>query len=285
MIEVMKRLAFILAIIVSCLLSTVNSAWAQGNFDPSNPPEPITPVFKYALTAVCDPDGAGSTSGKGEYSPGTQVTVRTSARAGYTFQYWTLNGEHYSDQMSFSYETVEGQMDFVAHYLFTPENPAEPYMEVKSRLYLESEPEDVCTFNLTSGAFVMAEQPLTVKVTGKDQWYEFDGWYRDGELISETMSFQYTPDYEDITLVARFHEAVFNPGNPDEPNLDRLPGDVNFDGQISIADVTALVNIILGKDNSEPYQYDHDAADVNNDNGITIADVTSLVNIILGKQN
>ena len=60
-------------------------------------------------------------------------------------------------------------------------------------------------------------------------------------------------------------------------------GDVNGDNQVSIADVTALVNIILGKDNSEPYQYDHEAADVNNDGNTSIADVTALVNIILGK--
>jgi hypothetical protein len=60
-------------------------------------------------------------------------------------------------------------------------------------------------------------------------------------------------------------------------------GDVNRDGQITIADVTALVNIILGKDSTVPYLYDHQAADVNGDDSITIADVTALVNIILGK--
>lgn len=65
---------------------------------------------------------------------------------------------------------------------------------------------------------------------------------------------------------------------------DYLPGDVNRDKQISIADVTALVNIILGKDNTMPYLYDHDAADVNGDGNISIADVTALVNIILGKE-
>ena len=65
---------------------------------------------------------------------------------------------------------------------------------------------------------------------------------------------------------------------------DEIPlGNVNKDGIISIADVTALVNIILGKDNTQPYQYDHDAADVNLDGIISIADVTALVNIILGK--
>ena len=62
-----------------------------------------------------------------------------------------------------------------------------------------------------------------------------------------------------------------------------IKGDVNGDGNVTIADVTALVNIILGKDDVEPYKYNHDVADVNDDKHITIADVTALVNIILGK--
>ena len=55
-------------------------------------------------------------------------------------------------------------------------------------------------------------------------------------------------------------------------------GDVNLDGQVTIADVTALVNIILGKDTSG-----YGEADINGDGSVTIADVTALVNIILGK--
>ena len=62
-----------------------------------------------------------------------------------------------------------------------------------------------------------------------------------------------------------------------------LRGDVNRDGSVTIADVTALVDIILGKDLGPEYLYDHVAADVNLDTGITIADVTALVDIILGK--
>ena len=57
-------------------------------------------------------------------------------------------------------------------------------------------------------------------------------------------------------------------------------GDVNLDGVITIADVTALVNILLGK----PIPlYSNKAADVNEDGMKTIADVTALVNVILGK--
>ncbi len=58
-----------------------------------------------------------------------------------------------------------------------------------------------------------------------------------------------------------------------------ITGDVNADNQVTIADVTALVNIILGKTTD----FDISVADVNGDSQVTIADVTALVNIILGK--
>ena len=60
-------------------------------------------------------------------------------------------------------------------------------------------------------------------------------------------------------------------------------GDVDIDGTVSIADVTALVNIVLGKDNEEPYKNDHKAADTNRDTDISIDDVTALVNFLLGR--
>ena len=56
-------------------------------------------------------------------------------------------------------------------------------------------------------------------------------------------------------------------------------GDVNNDGEINIADVVAIINIILGK---EP---DHIAqllrADVNRDSEIVISDVNCVINMIL----
>ena len=61
-------------------------------------------------------------------------------------------------------------------------------------------------------------------------------------------------------------------------------GDVNRDTQVTIADVTALVNIILGKaTEGDGNNYDFKAADVNADGKRTIADVTALVNMILRK--
>lgn len=66
-----------------------------------------------------------------------------------------------------------------------------------------------------------------------------------------------------------------------------LIGDVNKDGEVTIADVTALVNILLDADGSVAASgnYDLQAADVDGENGITVADVNALVNLILTTNN
>ena len=60
-------------------------------------------------------------------------------------------------------------------------------------------------------------------------------------------------------------------------------GDVTRDGKVDISDVTATIDIVLGKDSTEPYVYDHVAADMNQDGTIDISDVTSLIDFVLGK--
>ena len=57
-----------------------------------------------------------------------------------------------------------------------------------------------------------------------------------------------------------------------------IPGDVNMDGKLTIADVTDLIDILLG---SVLTVYDMNAADVDRDGHITIADVTALIDILL----
>ena len=111
-------------------------------------------------------------------------------------------------------------------------------------------------------------QRLTLDQTGAV--FNYEGWKGSAQSITLTNPNRSTQNLYGIEV--RYAKAT-------------LRGDVNRDGQISIADVTALVNIILGKDNVQPYIYDHEAADVNTDTTISIADVTALVNIILGKNS
>ncbi|MBQ1745989.1 MAG: dockerin type I repeat-containing protein [Muribaculaceae bacterium] len=59
-----------------------------------------------------------------------------------------------------------------------------------------------------------------------------------------------------------------------------IPGDVNMDGVLTIADVTDLIDILLG---SVLTVYDMGAADVDRDGHITIADVTELIDLLLSR--
>ena len=56
------------------------------------------------------------------------------------------------------------------------------------------------------------------------------------------------------------------------------PGDVNKDGDVNIADVTALIDYLLIGDDSN---IDLTAANVNGDSDINIADVTTLIDMLL----
>ncbi len=56
-------------------------------------------------------------------------------------------------------------------------------------------------------------------------------------------------------------------------------GDINMDGTVSLADLTEMVNILLGKNTS----YKKLLADMSEDGTISMDDLTALVNTILGK--
>jgi hypothetical protein len=58
----------------------------------------------------------------------------------------------------------------------------------------------------------------------------------------------------------------------------QITGDVNHDGKVDVADVTTLVDYILG---NTPQEFNPNNCDVNEDTKIDVSDVTSLVDIIL----
>lgn len=68
--------------------------------------------------------------------------------------------------------------------------------------------------------------------------------------------------------VGRFYFTVGNAS---------LTGDITGDGEVDIADVNAVINIMLGKAERIP------AADVTGDGEVDIADVNAVINIMLGK--
>ena len=78
----------------------------------------------------------------------------------------------------------------------------------------------------------------------------------------------------------RYQQPVFGELDPHHftVSMSFILGDVNDDGNVNIADVTKLIDYLLGITSSP---FDISAADVHSDGAINIADVTALIDLIL----
>lgn len=104
----------------------------------------------------------------------------------------------------------------------------------------------------------------------------------DGVNISYTA----TEDFDTDTLYISYYEGSKLRGFSEfyivNPNaISTLLGDANNDRRVNIADITAVINKISGRQSTRFIQQN---VDFNNDGKITEVDITPLINIILGKQ-
>ncbi len=107
-------------------------------------------------------------------------------------------------------------------------------------------------------------------------------WSGDSDLAKKTLDLSAEMDYVEDWIrrrMAYIDENVFIMDyKPDVPEPQYLRGDVNGDGEVNIADVNVIIDIILGG------TYDEGTlkrADVNEDKEINIADVNAEIDIIL----
>ncbi|MBQ6208656.1 MAG: InlB B-repeat-containing protein [Prevotella sp.] len=210
----MKRIRYLsLLMLLVCSIGT----WGQNDFNPSDPPEPGVPPTKLEIEVV--PSEAGSVSGAGRYVAGTQVSLYAYTNTGFVFEKWTnAEGETLSNSQSFTYTKGEGNEKLVAHYVFSPNDPAEPD-DPTTIMYYQ------LTLNATEGGSVsgggryLAGQQVTLSAYSDSQ-YDFVGWYdSEGTLLSASSSFAYTTTAMHRTLTARF---AFNPDSPTEPDEPTL---------------------------------------------------------------
>jgi len=125
-----------------------------------------------------------------------------------------------------------------------------------------------------------------------DDWTAFNSSYRYGPASTFTVntgsqyttakrdnnaSYYFTGDGSDYLFTFDADNLTFSIEVIEQQPLVN-PGDVNGDGQLSIADVTMLIDYLLG---SVPASFNDVNADVNHDSGITIADVTRLIDMLL----
>ena len=252
--------------LLTCCLFLIGgnlSAFADpdDDFNPENPADPQ--VIDYCwLKVSADPEEGAYVSGEGKYRVnGSQVYISTSARNTeeytYKFLYWTLNGEITSYSQYFYYTLTKGKYEFIAHYdkqevVFNPDNPLDPTLpdiKRKYRLYLTSNIEGCCTFNMASGNKVEENKSIYLSVNYQNSIYQFEGWKLDGNIISTDASMNYTMPSANTTLEACFSEIPFDPDNPMDPssnsqnvdNTTRLLLDIHIGTAEANVDKTRIV--------------------------------------------
>ncbi len=101
-------------------------------------------------------------------------------------------------------------------------------------------------------------------------------WSGDTDLAKKALDISAEMDYVE-DWIRRHMDYLDKHVFTDNPEPVYPRGDVNGDGEVNIADINELVNIILGA-----FDYTNGRSDVNNDGEVNIADVNDIINIILG---
>ena len=183
------------------------------DFDPQYPDDPATELTS-AVRLVCEPDGAAqlNLSTEARYYEGDTLIIRATMNADYVFKGWYIDDELVASAPVFSY--IVGTKD--ATFTLRAERI------IYSRLELVSAPEDVVTFNLSSGRTYPAGTTLRLR-SAVAFGYVFDGWYEKDSLLSKEIELPYTIGTEDATLTAKAVPAdpddEFDPLHPDDPAM------------------------------------------------------------------
>jgi arabinan endo-1,5-alpha-L-arabinosidase len=98
-------------------------------------------------------------------------------------------------------------------------------------------------------------------------------WGSPDVLFDDVIVYNRPLSYSEVMGLNQMENRVF-----DFSTLNFLLGDVNEDGQVSVADVMDVVQYILGV---TPSTFNVRAADINGDSQISVVDVTALVALIL----
>lgn len=196
-----------LSVLLLAVASVAEAQWT--GFDPDTPPEPGQ---RGVVVLTSRPEGAATLSGGGSYTPGTTAYVSSSrTSAVWKFDGWVNeSGDTISRSTSISLPVTTGVTRLAACYREDTDT---------LRISLAASPAEAVYGVYGGGTYDNTERPY-IYYSGKSG-FRFQNWTRNGEVVSETGSFNYDrrEGEKDVTLVANF---AFDPTTPAEPDTARL---------------------------------------------------------------
>ena len=130
---------------------------------------------------------------------------------------------------------------------------------------------------------MLRDIPASVSPNGSGMWVNMGG--NTGTVTAEAITWGQTTPTDNVQTWSGWtnNRLYFTDGNHFVvPGTEvGMRGDVNKDGAVTIADVTALINGLLTGPDVETDHFSPSNADCNQSGGVTIADVTVLINYLL----
>ena len=202
------------------ILALITSVSVKGQYNPTNPAEP---GVYYTLTLGMTPSGAGSfnINTVTSYSEGTNVSLRAYTNTNFAFVAWEEDGEVISTSSSFTYKMPAKNTKLIAHYKYSPSNPAEPTepdIPVYSTLTLGANPSSAGYFNISSGNKYEVGSSVSLRAYTNSN-FSFVNWTENGEVISTSSQFTYVMKAGNPKLIANYKYNPSSPGEPSEPQL------------------------------------------------------------------
>lgn len=173
-----------------------------------------SPTETYEVNLSSDPINGGALSGANTYYAGTQVKLSVIESAGFSFAYWSENGNIVSYNKNYTF-IINSNRNLVAHF-----NPIQFSVAV--------------SVNPSKGGMVTGDgiynygSTVNLRATF-NVGYKFLNWSENGNVVSNSSNYTFTI-YSDRTLVANFELLQYSvSASVDPSNAGSITGEGKYD--------------------------------------------------------
>lgn len=149
----------------------------------------------------------GVSTNSGSYTSGTSVSLRATAKSGYTFEGWYINNTKKSSYASYTYTTTNSSVTIYAKFIVNT-----TYTLTISK-QLNGSATSSTVMGTTSGGGSYSSGSTASLTATINTGYIFDGWYNSsGTLLSSSSPYNYTVT-SNVTIIAKwksYTNVVFN---------------------------------------------------------------------------
>lgn len=263
-------------------------SWAQigGDYNPTNPSDPGTPVQKYTLKLKSVPtDGGSFNTSETKVSVGEKYNLRAYPNTDFTFVAWLCEGDTLSKSASYDYVMPAHNVEITGVFTYSPSSPSDPQEPVlKYQLSLVAKPMNSGSFNLSNERLAVGSANSLYAYTNTD--FVFKHWMIGDSILSTNQRLDFVMPTHDVQIVGQFEYNPANPANPNRNHWNKELGEVIVDDFTPGSLSNAISTVISGSNSSDVAMItvagkmnDNDFGIANNYTNCTLLDLSRVTGV------